>query len=271
MCNACLMETVRNSVRAHPTAYERSAASAALALAAGARAARENLSRCTGRVVDLTHTYDSAFPTWDGKPGITMKQVNAFRRDGSNLFHLSIYEHTGTHVDAPLHFSADGASLSELDPQKLLCPLCVIDISAKARDEVNAMVSREDVERWISTHGDIPEGACVAMNSGWGAKAPHESFRNTPDGKLAFPGFSKAATDLLAEIGVAGIAVDTLSLDPGNSTDFAVHYAWLGGGRFGVECVANLDQLPPKGASVFVGAPKHRGGTGGPARILALV
>ncbi len=128
-----------------------------------------------------------------------MKQVNAFRRDGSNLFHLSIYEHTGTHVDAPLHFSADGASLSELDPQKLLCPLCVIDISAKARDEVNAMVSREDVERWISTHGDIPEGACVAMNSGWGAKAPHESFRNTPDGKLAFPGFSKAATDLLAE------------------------------------------------------------------------
>lgn len=270
MCNACLMESVRASVRAHPTAFERSAATAATALAAGALTARENLARSSGRVVDLTHTYDSDFPTWDGKPGITMRQVKEFGRDMSNLFHLSIYEHTGTHVDAPLHFSADGPSLSELDPQKLLCPLCVIDISAKARDDANAMVTRDDVERWVSTHGEIPQGACFAMHSGWGAKAPHSTFRNTPDGKLAFPGFSKAATDLLAEMGVAGIGVDTLSLDPGNSSDFAVHYAWLGGGRFGIECVANLDQLPATGTTVFVGAPKHRGGTGGPARILAV-
>ena len=271
MCNTCLMESVRASVRTHPTAFERSATAAAQSRAAGAGTARDNLARSAGRVIDLTHVYDDAFPTYDGHPGITMKAINEFGRDRSNLFRLTIFEHTGTHVDAPLHFSADGASLSELDPQKLLCPLCVIDISAKAKDEVNAMVMPEDIERWISVNGAIPEGACFAMHSGWGAKAPGASFRNTTDGKLAFPGFSKAATDLLAELGVAGIAVDTLSLDPGNSTEFAVHYAWLGGGRFGVECVANLDQLPATGATVFVGAPTHRGGTGGPARILAVV
>jgi len=68
----------------------------------------------------------------------------------------------------------------------------------------------------------------------------------------------------------AVIGVDTLSLDPGNSTDFAVHYAWLPTGRYGIENLANLDRLPASGATVFVGAPKHRGGTGGPARVIAI-
>ena len=74
---------------------------------------------------------------------------------------------------------------------------------------------------------------------------------------------------MLADIGVASIAVDTLSLDPGSSKDFAVHNSWLPGGRYGIENVNNLDMLPAKGATVFVGAPKHRGGTGGPARVMA--
>ena len=65
--------------------------------------------------------------------------------------------------------------------------------------------------------------------------------------------------------------MDTLSLDPGNSQDFATHYSWLPSGRFGIENVANLDRLPASGATIFIGAPKCRGGTGGSARILAMV
>ena len=133
------------------------------------------------------------------------------------------------------------------------------------------MVTKADVEAWVSANGGIPKGACVAMNSGWAAKVNDPSYRNLPDGSFAFPGFAKEATDLLAEAGAAAIAVDTLSLDPGNSKDFAVHYSWLPGGRYGIENVNNLDMLPAKGATVFVGAPKHRRGTGGPARVMAMV
>ena len=78
-----------------------------------------------------------------------------------------------------------------------------------------------------------------------------------------------AASDL--GLNVASIGVDTLSLDPGNSADFAVHFSWLPGGRFGIENMANLDQLPAAGATVFIGAPKHKTGTGGPARVMAVV
>ena len=65
--------------------------------------------------------------------------------------------------------------------------------------------------------------------------------------------------------------MDTLSLDHGPSADFAVHYRWLGAGRWGMECVANLAELPASGATVIAGSPKIAGATGGPSRVVALV
>ena len=76
---------------------------------------------------------------------------------------------------------------------------------------------------------------------------------------------------LIEQPSIKAIAVDTLSLDHGPSPDFIVHNTWLPTGRYGIEAVANLDRLPAKGATIIVGAPKVRGGTGGPARIFAMV
>ena len=154
--------------------------------------------------------------------------------------------------------------------EQLICPLCVIDIAAKAAEDANATVDPEDIEAWISANGAIPAGALVAMQSGWAAKLGDPSFRGTGDA-LAFPGFSKAATDMLMEAGAGAIGVDTLSLDPGNSPDFAVHYSWLPTGRYGIECLAGLDRVPATGATAIVGAPTHKRGTGGPARVFALL
>ena len=76
---------------------------------------------------------------------------------------------------------------------------------------------------------------------------------------------------MLLETGAGSIASDTLSLDHGPSADFATHYAWLPTGRFGIENIANLDKMPASGATIMIGAPKHRGGSGGPARIFGMV
>ncbi|MFN4140373.1 cyclase family protein [Aestuariivirga sp.] len=271
MCNACIIEGVRASVQSRRSFLAKSAAAGAAALAASVASARVSLAQNSGKVVDLTHAYDGTFPTFDGQPGITAEKVVDFKKDGYTIYKLTIFEHTGTHIDAPLHFTEAGTSVADLEAQNLVCPLCVIDIKAKAKDDPNAMVMKADIEAWVSDNGEIPKGACVAMNSGWAAKLGDPSYRNLPDGSFAFPGFAKEATDMLAEIGAAAIAVDTLSLDPGNSKDFAVHSSWLPGGRYGIENVNNLDMLPAKGATVFVGAPKHRGGTGGPARVMAMM
>ncbi|MEE2862134.1 MAG: cyclase family protein [Pseudomonadota bacterium] len=270
MCTVCLIEDVKRHMLSRRRLFTGAAATAAMGAAAGVLSARPALAQSGGRVTDLTHTYDSDFPTFDGKPGIIYEVDKNFDPDGYHLYKLTIFEHTGTHIDAPLHFAEGPFSVDALPVENLIAPLCIVDISAKAAEDPNAMVEPADVETWISANGAIPAGACFAMNSGWTARIGDPSWRNGPDGSLAFPGFSKAATDLLAEAGAASIGVDTLSLDPGNSTDFAVHYAWLPSGRFGIEGLANLDQLPPTGATIFIGAPKHRGGTGGPARILAM-
>ena len=131
----------------------------------------------------------------------------------------------------------------------------------------------DDIAAWTSAHGDIPAGACVAMHSGWSGKVGGDGFRNADaEGKQHYPGFHPEATQMLIEGGAAGsIAVDTLSLDHGASTTFDVHYQWLPSGRFGIENIANLDKVPAAGATLVVGAPKIRGGTGGPARIFAMV
>jgi kynurenine formamidase len=270
MCNQCIIENVKASMLSRRSLFKGVAAGGLAAVAAGVTSAKPALAQATGKVIDLTHAYDGSFPTFDGKPGITAEKVVDFKKDGYTIYKLTIFEHTGTHIDAPLHFTADGTSVADLEPANLVCPLVIIDIKAKAKDDANATVTKADIEAWISANGEIPKGACVAMNSGWAARVGQADYRNTPDGAFAFPGFAKDATDFLAELGAAAIGVDTLSLDPGNSKDFAVHYSWLPSGRYGIENLNNLDALPAKGATVFVGAPKHKGGTGGPARVLAV-
>lgn len=271
MCHACVMDAVKAGMLSRRRLFAGAAAAGAASLAMGALSARPALAQASGRVVDLTHTFDESFPTFDGAPGIAKEWAVRFEESGYQLWKLTIMEHSGTHIDAPLHFSADGASVDRIPVEGLVAPLCIVDIAAKAAEDANAMVEPEDIEAWVSAHGDIPAGACVAMHSGWAAKVGSPEYRNAPDGAFAFPGFSRAATDLLAGMEVASIGVDTLSLDPGNSADFAVHTSWLPGGRFGIENLAGLDQLPASGATILIGAPKTGGGTGGPARVLAML
>jgi kynurenine formamidase len=269
MCHACVTDEIKRRMLSRRDLLR--AAPVAVAMGAGL-GALPALAQGASRVVDMTHTLSPEFPTFFGVPGVSMTQKFNWNEHKFNLFEMTVNEHTGTHVDAPLHFSADGASVDEIAPQALVCPLAVIDIRAKAAANADAQVTPDDVKAWTDAHGPVPDGACVAMNSGWGAKVGDPAFRGAgADQKLHFPGFHIEAAQMLLETGAVAMAVDSLSLDHGPSPDFAVHYAWLPTGRYGIECVAGLDAVPPAGATLVVGAPKHRGGSGGPARVLALV
>ena len=231
------------------------------------------LRRGIKRIVDLTHSFDGNFPTFGGKSGISSKKLASFSKDGYNVYEHKIFEHAGTHIDAPLHFSQDGASVDEIEVEQLVAPLVRLDIRSRAADDSDTQVTVDDLRGWERKHGRIPYGACVAMYSGWDSFVGSRKFRNADKkGVMHFPGFHVDAVNfLLKSRKVSGIAVDTLSLDYGRSQDFAVHYAWLPKGKWGLECVANLSSLPAKGAVLVVGAPKWRGGTGGLTRVIALV
>jgi kynurenine formamidase len=268
MCDVCVMNTVKERMLSRRSFFRASAAATAaatLGATAGPAIAQ------SGGVVDMTHLLSEEFPTFGGAPGIAYDKQFDFAANGYNLYRLTIDEHTGTHIDAPLHFSPDGASVAEIPVTSLVCPLAVIDIAARAAEDPDTQVTPDDIAAWIAANGPIPDGACVAMHSGWADKVGTPAFRGTEAG-LSFPGFHIEATEMLMEeTGAVAMAVDTLSLDHGKSADFATHYAWLPSGRYGIECLAGLAQVPAAGATLIVGAPKTRGGTGGPARIFAMV
>jgi kynurenine formamidase len=268
MCDVCVMNTVKERMLSRRSFFRASAAATAaatLGATAGPAIAQ------SGGVVDMTHLLSEEFPTFGGAPGIAYDKQFDFAANGYNLYRLTIDEHTGTHIDAPLHFSPDGASVAEIPVTSLVCPLAVIDIAARAAEDPDTQVTPDDIAAWIAANGPIPDGACVAMHSGWADKVGTPAFRGT-DAGLSFPGFHIEATEMLMEeTGAVAMAVDTLSLDHGKSADFATHYAWLPSGRYGIECLAGLAQVPAAGATLIVGAPKTRGGTGGPARIFAMV
>lgn len=145
MCHACVIDSVKSNMLTRRSLFSGAAAGAA-AIAMGAASARPALAQSSGRVVDLTHAWDGDFPTFDGKPGILYEPDKVMDRDGYQLWKLTIFEHSGTHIDAPLHFSADGASVDELPAASLICPLCVLDLTAKAAEDANAMVEPADIE-----------------------------------------------------------------------------------------------------------------------------
>jgi kynurenine formamidase len=230
-------------------------------------------TRSFGSVVDLTHTISPEFPTYFGVPGLEMTDKLTYASNKLNLKVWTLNEHTGTHIDAPFHFSENGWTVDQIPVANLVCPLCVIDIAARAQSAADTQVTPDDIKAWEGAHGPIPAGACVAMHSGWEVHLATDKYRNADaDGVMHFPGFHTEAVAMLMDgRQVAGIGVDTLSLDYGQSKDFAVHNAWLPSNRWGVECMAGLGALPASGATLLVGAPKVKGATGGPARLYALI
>ena len=271
MCVPGCQEIVRDALSRRGFFTGAAGFAAAAVAPATARAAPVRRFKST---IDLTHTMSPDFPTFFGVPGIEMERKFDLKKDGFNLYWWRIVEHAGTHLDAPIHFSETGASAEKLAADMLVVPLAVVDVVAKAAQNPDYLLSREDLAVWEKKHRRLPDNCCVAMHSGWAQHAnnPAKYTGKDPSGVFHFPGIDpEAAQWLMRERNVVGLAVDTLSLDHGPSKDFKVHHAWLPSGRWGLENVANLGQAPASGATLVVGLAKVKDATGGPTRLIALV
>jgi kynurenine formamidase len=282
MCVPGTAEVVRAKLAEAPDEPEGSSArlSRRAALAAGAGALAAGLvpstaaagrgrgrGRRRGRIVDLTHTFREDFPLYPGSPTGSRETARTIAADGFYGQVWRFWEHTGTHMDVPAHFVAGGRSSEDFTARELIRPIVVVDISERAAREPATEVTVDDLRRHERRHGRIPKRSIVAMDSGWAARiADTAAYVNDKQ----FPGFAGEATQwLLDKRRIAGIGVDTLSLDNGPSSSFASHLAVLRAGRVGIENLANLDRLPRRGATVVMGLIPWKEGSGGPARVLA--
>ncbi|HEX8395069.1 MAG TPA: cyclase family protein [Longimicrobium sp.] len=224
-------------------------------------------------VCDLTHPLTADFPVFPAYRPFRATPLFSVERNGFFAQELCYAEHTGTHLDAPAHFYVEGGGTESVHAPDLIAPLAVVSIAGRAARDEDTLLGVDDLLAYERRHGRIPPRAVVALHSGWEARLdqPGHFLNADASGVMHAPGFSPEAAEwLVHERDVAAAATDTLSLDFGPAKVYEAHLALLGAGRYGLENVARLDRVPPAGAVIVVGAPAHRGGSGGPARLLAL-
>ncbi|MFN7959875.1 MAG: cyclase family protein [Thermoanaerobaculia bacterium] len=233
------------------------------------------------RVLDLTYAFDSSTLYWPTSPsGFQLTQLAHGATPGGYFYSANSFcapEHGGTHLDAPVHFSESGVSVDQIPVRQLVAPAVVVDVSAQAQADPDYRLRPEDLRAWEATHGTIPNGAIVLLRTGWGARYPDRKRYfgdDTPNdaSHLHFPSYgADAARWLVSERKVGALGVDTASIDHGPSSDFPVHRLAAAAQVPGLENLAHLDQVPVRGAWVIALPVKIAGGSGGPARIIALL
>jgi kynurenine formamidase len=275
MCAPSIIEAVRQEVsRRHFLGAVGGALAAAVAVPdVAAQTDGVRLPNGFRKVFDLTHTFSPGTPVFPAFHPVQIRPRFAIAKDGFFANEVTFDEHSGTHLDAPLHFVANAPSADRMAPDRFFAPLAVVSIEARAAKDPDALVTVDDVLAWEKRHGRLPRGAFVAMHSGWEARIGDAArfLNKDASGTMHAPGFSEQAARFLAqERDIVGAGVDTLSLDAASAKKFVAHLALLGAGKYAVELLANLSAVPPSGATIIVGGPKHEGASGGPARVYAV-
>jgi len=226
------------------------------------------------RIVDLGHPLGPDNPPWPGDDHAFEATLNAsYEKDGYFTRKFASLEHFGTHLDAPAHFVKGAWTVDQIPVEHLYGPGVLLDAREESARDTDYRLAPEKVTQWEAKHGRIPRGAIVLLRTGWAERWPDVArYRNTDaSGTMHFPGYSVEAVKLLVARGAVGLCIDTLSVDYGASKDFPVHHLSHGAGLFHVENLADLSALPEAGFNVVVAPINLEGGSGGPARVFALL
>lgn len=233
------------------------------------------------RVVDLTHAYNGQTIYWPTDTNrFTLRTLARGETPGGWFYSSNAFtspEHGGTHLDAPVHFSATGHTSEQIPVEQLVAPAVVLDVTAQAQANPDYLLTADDVLAFEREHGLIAPGTIVLLRTGWSRRWPDRKAYlgdDTPGdaSRLHFPSFGPDAARLLVEDRqVAVLGADVASIDGGQSRDFQVHRIAAAQNVPGLENLTNLDQLPPTGAVVVALPMKIEGGSGGPLRAVALV
>jgi len=237
--------------------------------------------------VDLTHTLDPDFPVIVLPP--EFGQCAPFRAEVISQYddrgpawywqNISMCEHTGTHFDAPIHWitgkDLPNASVDSLAANAFVGPVSVIDCSKECAENEDFLLTPEFIHAWEQEHGPIPSDNWVLMRTDWSKRSGPEYLNMRDDGPHS-PGPSVDAVKFLVdERDIAGFGTETIGTDAGQAANFSpqypAHSLFHGAGKCGLQCLNNLDQLPPTGAILICPPLKIKNGSGSPLRVLALV
>jgi kynurenine formamidase len=246
------------------------------------------ISNARIRVIDLSQTLSPSFPQivlppeFDPCAPFRMEQISRYDESGPAWYwnNISFGEHTGTHFDAPVHWvtgrDLPAATTDALPTRSFIAPACVVDCSSDAARNADFLLTADRLRAWENQHGRIPEGAWLLMRTDWSKRSDPIEYQNFDASGQHSPGPDISAVEFLVhERGVIGFGSETIGTDAGQAAHFRppypCHAIMHGNGRLGLQCLTNLDLLPPQGAVVIAAPLKILHGSGSPVRALALV
>ncbi|HTS04340.1 MAG TPA: cyclase family protein, partial [Candidatus Eisenbacteria bacterium] len=189
-----------------------------------------------------------------------------YEKDGFEATHYDLStDQLGTQLDPPAHWNPYYPAIDELPATYTIRPLVVIPIQDKVAKNPGYQMTVDDIQAWEQRNGQIPEGSVVFIRSDWSKGWPNPDLATRKE----FPGVTLPALKFLhLERKILFHGHEALDTD---TTPTLEGEAWLlRNGYTQAEGVANLDEVPEKGALVAIGFPKLQGGTGGYARFVAI-
>jgi kynurenine formamidase len=240
------------------------------------------------KVVDLTQTLSPDFPSISLPPEMgqawpfRIEEVSRYDERGPAWYwnNFSCGEHTGTHFDAPIHW-VSGKDLPHnavdtIPPERFVGPAFVLDCSEESKKDPDFLLTVGFIKDWEAKHGKISPRSWVLMRTDWSKRTDPVEYQNYDETGQHTPGPDVEAVKFLVnERDVLGFGTESIGTDAGQAyhlrPPYPCHTFMHGAGRYGLQCLANLDQLPPTGAVVFAPPLKIRQGSGSPLRVLALV
>lgn len=235
------------------------------------------------KILDMTYPFDDQTIYWPTGTPFELRKGNWGSTERGWWYAANQFctpEHAGTHVDAPIHFSESGKALDGIPVSQWIGPAARIDVTEKCSRDRDYRLQVRDIRDWEAEYGRLPRKAWVIMYTGIGTRHYPDrekvlgTSRSGPAAleELSFPGFSAEAVEFLVQRrDITGLAIDTPSIDYGKSKDFEAHRVLAAADKPDLENIANLDQLPPVGAILYVIPMMIREGTGGPARVFAIL
>jgi kynurenine formamidase len=238
-------------------------------------------------IVDLTAPLSASTPVlrlpepFANTIPFRLERISRYDAPGPFWYWNNIHtgEHTGTHVDAPTHWSTgqDGPDVAQLPLHTLVAPAVVLDAADRVAANPDFLLEVDHVREWEKANGALPAGGWLLYRTGWDERSADEArFLNADETGPHTPGVSTECARWLAEeTGLVGLGVETVGTDAGAAHGFTppfpCHHYFLGAGKCGLTQLQNLARLPATGAVLIVSPLPIVGGSGSPARVYALV
>ncbi|WFD12042.1 cyclase family protein [Tepidibacter hydrothermalis] len=207
-------------------------------------------------IIDLTHLIYPNMPVFPGTDTPVLEKANTIEKDGFCEMKMTMYSHTGTHIDAPAHMLKDGVTLDKLDVNNFIGTAIILEFKDKKHIKLKDILPYKD---------KIAKSDFVIIKTGW------SKFWGKKEYFEEFPSINIDVANWLVNFNLKGIGVDAISIDDMKSTSFEVHKTLMKNNLIIIENLTNLEKIEDTFFTLTVLPLKTLNADGAPVRAIAVI